>query len=927
MALLGHIGPTQPIPTLTAMSVEPGALAAPPIAAAPRILRPPGRLLLLAVAMQVVLVPLGMLAPDRAPVPWGELQLALAAVSAIFLIERGRATATGPAEQRFRGRIAASTISLAVLETMRLADDALPRELTVPAELSLLGLVVVGIIAGWAVVVREGPDLGDAIAVHLDAGAVFFTVAGGILLFLGGHSTSADPVLLALAIFFGGLIGGLMVLYLALAPKRRPQGWPPMLLGAVGVTGGFAWQVATAPGSVWHPGQSIAAVGMLLATYGAATWTPERDDGTLFQTATRLIREALPLVTISLAPVLLIANELLFTRDGESVALGIDLAIGMVLILSVMRQTVLLRDRSRITREALLAAQRERAVVGDLQASEKRFRSLVQNSSDVFLILKLDGTISYQSPAVERVLGYPPGERLGRQIFELTHPDDIGFVQQVMRELAVTPDAQRTIELRTRHADGSWRDLEATGTNMVDDPVVAGIVVNYRDITERKRLERQLTHQAFHDPLTGLANRALFADRVNHALQRRTDQHALAVLLLDLDDFKTLNDSLGHAAGDEALIAVAERLSNQTRPEDTVSRLGGDEFVILLEDGDPEICGRVAHRLLESIREPFELGGRLVHLQASMGLAFSSAEIHSADELLRNADVAMYSAKQRGKGRVELFETRMREAVLSRLELRGDLERAIEQQQFGLRYQPIFDLASGRVSSFEALIRWRHPARGEVAPSEFIPLAEETGLIVPIGRWVLEHACAQARAWADAGRDDLSICVNLSSRQLRDPELVPTVARALARSGLNPDRLVIELTESGMMEDDEGRLGALRALGVHLSLDDFGTGYSSLSSLSRFPIEILKIDQTFIALLGAEGEENALVRSVVQLGSAMRMRTVAEGIERPEQLARVRALGCTHGQGFLLARPMDAISATRLATSGDLLDDLLAAAS
>jgi EAL domain-containing protein (putative c-di-GMP-specific phosphodiesterase class I) len=285
----------------------------------------------------------------------------------------------------------------------------------------------------------------------------------------------------------------------------------------------------------------------------------------------------------------------------------------------------------------------------------------------------------------------------------------------------------------------------------------------------------------------------------------------------------------------------------------------------------------------------------------------------------------MYSAKQRGKGRVELFEPSMRDAVLSRLELRADLERAVERGEFSLRYQPIFDLATGAIDSFEALIRWRHPQRGDVPPSDFVPLAEETGLIVPIGPWVLERACAQARAWADAGRDDLSISINLSARQLRDPGLVDSVARILSDSGLDPDRLVIELTESGIMDDGEGRLDALRALGVHLALDDFGTGYSSLSYLSRLPIEILKIDQSFIAPLGIEPEENVLVQSVVQLGTAMQLATVAEGIERPEQLARVRALGCTHAQGFLLTRPMDAISATRLVTSGNRLDDLLAA--
>jgi diguanylate cyclase (GGDEF)-like protein/PAS domain S-box-containing protein len=608
-----------------------------------------------------------------------------------------------------------------------------------------------------------------------------------------------------------------------------------------------------------------------------------------------------------------------------AIGLNVDIALAIVMVVYVLRQTILLGERSRIVREAEAATARERALVADLQASEQRFRSLVQNSSDVFLILKPDGTVAYQSEAVERVLGYPPGERLGRQIFELTHPDDLGFVQVAMRELATTPGAQRTIELRTKHADGSWRHLEATGTNMIDDPVIGGVVVNYRDVTPRKQLERQLIHEALHDPLTGLANRALFGDRVSHALARRNESDELAVLLMDLDDFKTLNDSLGHAAGDQALVAVSERLRACLRPEDTIARLGGDEFVVLLEQADPGIVGGLAGSLLEALHVPFQIDEKQVHLEASIGVAFANGEIRDPGELLRNADVAMYTAKQRGKGRVELFERSMHAAVLTRLELKADIERAVERGEFRLRYQPIFDLASGELNSFEALLRWQHPERGEVSPADFIPLAEETGLIVPIGHWVLEQACRAARGWSDAGRPDLSVCVNLSARQLREPGLVASVADVLERTGLPADRLVLELTESSLMQDDEGRLHEVRALGVRIAIDDFGTGYSSLSYLSRFPIEILKIDQSFTALLGREGEENVLVRSVVQLASAMNMTTVAEGIEQPEQLALLEALGCTHGQGYLLARPMHPDDATALVVSGGDMRELAAA--
>jgi diguanylate cyclase (GGDEF)-like protein/PAS domain S-box-containing protein len=680
------------------------------------------------------------------------------------------------------------------------------------------------------------------------------------------------------------------------------------------VGGSLLWRIGTTADR-WHPADLAASLGVLITAYGAATWTNAIDPDERFRQVARALREALPVASVALGAVLLIVNEVLLPTNGREVGLVVDIALALVLADCVVRQTLMVRERGRLLRLATEAVGRERMASADLQASEQRFRSLVQNSSDVFLILKPDGTVEYQSPAVERVLGYAPDERLGRQVFELTHPEDLGFVRAVITELMQTPGAVRTIELRSRHADGSWRTLEATGHNMIDDPMVRGIVVNYRDVTERKVLERQLIHEAFHDPLTGLANRALFIDRVDHALTRRDQPKRLAVLFMDVDDFKTINDSLGHAAGDLVLVAVAERLRGCLRPEDTVARLGGDEFGVLVENADGQLPHELAVRLLEALRNPFEISGKQVHIQASVGLAFGSDDIRTANELLRNADVAMYTAKSRGKGRVERFETSMHAAVLSRLELKADLERAISHDEFRLRYQPTFDLRDGRLSGFEALLRWRHPTRGEIFPNDFIGLAEETGLIVQIGRWVLEQACAQAHAWVEAGRDDLIMSVNLSARQLREPEIVDWVQEALAKARLSPERLTLELTESSLMQDDEGRLHAIRALGVTLALDDFGTGYSSLSYLSRFPIDVLKIDRSFTSELGGDVEDPALVRSVIQLAAAMNMRTVAEGIERPEQLARVTALGCDFAQGYLLGRPMDPIRATALATT------------
>ena len=943
------------------MSAHTGMLTAatPPSPAAVAATPParPGRLLLLGLGLVAVLIPLAVLNMTRA-IPWGHVQLTVAAALGLLIVDRGRLAAKTATERKFRTAIAWGAAIMLAIQALRLVGAFVTTPGADLVELILLGLLAFSLALAWRASIADHSSRSERLSIHLDAAAVFCTLAAGVMLLLGGEAMSINMERhLGLPVLFTGLIGALLVLYLAMVPRRQLRGWLPMLVGVLGMAIGSNWQVFDGAMHSWEPSQLTSAVGLLLAAFGAATWTAEPDTGSSFRTIIRRVRETLPLVTISAAPVLLVASEVLRERSGDAIALGVDLALAMVLILCVTRQTILLRERSRILAEANSASARERSATLDLQRSEERLRSLVRNSSEVFLILRPDGTVSYQSSAVEHVLGYPVGEQIGRPIFELTHPDDIGLVQAAMRELAASPNAQRTVELRALHANGTWREIEATGTNRLHDPAVAGIVVNYRDITERKALERELTHLAFHDPLTDLGNRALFMERVNAALARSSGAATsggsdgsggaesggssdsggsrrsgassgagnLAVLLLDLDDFKTLNDSLGHAAGDRALILVGERLRAHIRPEDTVARLGGDEFVLLLEDSEPEACARIANRLLAALRVPFEIANRQVHLESSMGLAFSDDDTRTANDLLRNADVAMYTAKQRGKGRVDLFEASMRDAALSRLELRADLERAIEQGQFSLRYQPIFDLATGAIHSFEALLRWHHPERGDVSPDEFIPLAEETGLIVPIGEWVLERACSQARAWAALGRPELSICVNLSARQLWDPNLVKAVAGALKHSGLEPDRLVIELTESGIMRDDEGRLAALRALGVHLSLDDFGTGYSALSSLSRFPIEILKIDQSFIAQLGLGGEDNALIRSVVQLGLAMKMATVAEGIERPEQLARVRSLGCTHAQGFLLAEPMDVGSATHLVTSGDRLDDLLAA--
>jgi len=545
------------------------------------------------------------------------------------------------------------------------------------------------------------------------------------------------------------------------------------------------------------------------------------------------------------------------------------------------------------------------------ELGERRFRSMAQNSFDVLLVLDADGRISYASPALQRIFGYEPAESIGRSMIELIDPADHDWVTRLFRELCAQQDASRSLEFRIRAADGGWRVVQSTGKNLLHDPAVEGVLVDLRDITEQKSLEEQLKHAAFHDSLTGLANRALFSDRVEHAIARwRRTSTDLAVLFLDLDDFKTVNDSLGHAAGDALLVQVADRVRGSLRPGDTAARLGGDEFAILLEDlssASPEV---VAARLLQAIALPLDVQGTPLTIRGSIGIAHPRGSEVTAEEVLRNADVAMYWAKAKGKGRAATFEARMRQAAVERLDLRGELEMALERGEFRLLYQPLVTLQDEKLYGVEALVRWQHPRRGILLPEQFIGLAEEFGSIIPLGSWVIEEACRQASEWDEANpaARDLRIAVNVSPRQLEADGLVAVVTRALSRSGMDPSRLTLEITESVLMEDPDAALrvlNQLKALGVRIAIDDFGTGYSSLSHLHRFPIDTIKIDRSFVARLRSGGEESALIRSIIKLGDSLLMVTVAEGIEHPEELARLRRLGAQVGQGYLFAHPLD----------------------
>jgi diguanylate cyclase (GGDEF)-like protein/PAS domain S-box-containing protein len=561
--------------------------------------------------------------------------------------------------------------------------------------------------------------------------------------------------------------------------------------------------------------------------------------------------------------------------------------------------------------EAALAL--ERIALADeinRRAGEEYFRTLVQNTPDLVMIVDDANLIRYASPSAAAVFGTET--LIGVNLAELVEPGDRLVAVQLLDLVRSGGGRDETVDWRLPASDGRVLRVEVTCRDLRADPTVSGLVVTLRDVTERRRLERELTLRAFRDPLTGLANRVLFQERAGQAVARshRTGQGA-GLLLIDLDDFKEVNDTLGHAAGDELLVAVGERLAAILGPEHSPARLGGDEFAALIEDvTDPAELERLAEQVLSALAEPVRIGTHQVSGRASIGVAMV-VEARDGEDLIRQADLALYAAKGAGKGQWRRYESELQAAVVARLRLRAELERAVERDEFTLHYQPIVALAGGATAGFEALVRWNHPEHGLLSPAHFISAAEDTGLIVPMGAFVLRSAVATAAEWyrrcVVAGVEPPYVSVNVSARQFRTPGFVDSVHQELSVAGLPPRYLMLEITESLLLRDDEqvwSDLAELRATGVRVAIDDFGTGYSSLSYLRQVPIDVLKIDKSFIDTASSAPRQRALVDGIIRLADNLGLAVVAEGIERDEDRDLLVNLGCRYGQGFLFARPL-----------------------
>ena len=545
-----------------------------------------------------------------------------------------------------------------------------------------------------------------------------------------------------------------------------------------------------------------------------------------------------------------------------------------------------------------------------VEATEVRLAALVEHASDLVCVVGEDGGIIYASPAVARVLGLEPHDLEGVPVADLVHPEDLDRLIEQAPAVVATPGMSPVFDARVAHTDGGWRHMEIVATNLLENPAVEGIVVNARDVTERVEVAAQLEERAFHDELTGLPNRALLLDRLQDALHRASrHQRSVGVLFLDLDRFKVVNDSLGHGAGDDLLREVARRLERTVRPGDTVARLGGDEFVVVIGDMLRHIDAlTAAERIRRALARPVELGAESTVVTTSIGINIAHGD-ETPGDLLRDADTAMYRAKEEGRDRAELFDDNLRVQAVRRHSIQQELRLALESNRIEVHFQPVVRISDGAVTGAEALARVRAETGELLLPDQFIDIAEDSGLIADLGARVLTIAVGRLAAWGrrSGSTDPLSVAVNVSARQLSDPMFPRLVASTIADNGVEPDQVALEFTESALIAANpvtERVLDDLTGLGVRIGLDDFGTGFSSLAYLKRFPIDFLKVDRSFVAGLGSNDGDTAIVTGTIALAHSLGLRVVAEGVETEEQLERLRLLRCDLAQGYHFSEPV-----------------------
>ena len=594
--------------------------------------------------------------------------------------------------------------------------------------------------------------------------------------------------------------------------------------------------------------------------------------------------------------------------DGQTAIIyAVLLTAGTIGWFSWFRRVI---RRQRALQQRLTAQQAQ-------AASDERLTVLVKNSSDLTMILDADMTATFVSPAAGQILGYEPEQLLDSGLLEHIDKTDVPRFVQLVTGLRHESDQEVRFEMT--HADGRRLMMEGVLTNLLSHPSVAGYVLTARDVTERHVIEQRLQHQAFHDGLTGLANRGLFVDRLQHALGARSDETGnVVVLFFDLDDFKEVNDRLGHAAGDEVLRIVGERLQSVIGSIDTAARLGGDEFAVLMLNATLWDGEAMAEKVRARLAAPVDVAGMTLRLRVSVGVAPAEPGELDAEQALRNADFAMQWAKGSGKSRHEVYDASLHARSIDRLELRSDLQRGLRREELVLHYQPTVCLRSGSIKGFEALVRWNHPKRGLLMPGDFVPLAEETGLVVPLGSWVLQEACTFAASLPHRASSQ-SISVNVATQQLNCDGFVEEVRTVLRDTGLRPNKLILELTETALLSELDKvkpRLTALRALGVRLAIDDFGTGYSSLAYLTELALDILKVDKSFIDRVTEDAQGRSITQAILTMSRELNLETVAEGVEQTDQADWLTQADCAMGQGYLWSRPIDEAAARQMFAVG-----------